>query len=98
MDVDMLSKINQSAWSYMLQIAKIQEITTASIDEIQFNLIKNQNDEWMDDLTDFLVNQKFFNDEERIRKFKLRAPRHEISGGGGEALQVIIWRTPSPMC
>lgn len=34
---DMLSKINQSASSY----AKVQEITTASIDEIQFNLIEN---------------------------------------------------------
>lgn len=34
LDVDMLSKINQLALSYISQIAKIQEIDTASIDEI----------------------------------------------------------------
>lgn len=43
LDADMLSKINQSTPSYISQIARVQEITTTIIEEIQVNLIESKN-------------------------------------------------------
>lgn len=44
---DMLTKLSLSALSYVSQMAKIEEVTSASINVIQINAISDQNNEWM---------------------------------------------------
>lgn len=46
-DVDILSKMTQSTPQYISQLTKIKEIRMASIDAIQVNVIKDEDDEWM---------------------------------------------------
>lgn len=57
-DVDIFSKMTQSAPQYVSQLSKIEEVRTASIDVIKVNDVENEDDKWMIDLIRFLVNEQ----------------------------------------
>lgn len=81
LDADMLSKLNQTAPSYLTHMAKIQEIGSASIDSIKVNAVDIPRDKWIEDLQKFLTSGEVPAEEDRARKVRLRAPRFEIKEG-----------------
>lgn len=74
----MLSKLTQSVPRYISQLAKVEEIKTASIDAIQFNVIEDQDDVWMIDLVKFFTTEDALEDEQSARKVQLRASMFEM--------------------
>lgn len=80
LDANMLLKLSLSASSYVSQMAKIEEVTFASIDVIQVDVINDQNDELMDDMFKFLMTRQMLVEDARAKKVKTRAVRYEVRG------------------
>lgn len=78
-DTDMLSKLIQPASQYISQLAMVEVIKMASIDTIQVNIIEDQDDYWITNLTIFSTIWEAPKEEKRARKVQLRASRFEIT-------------------
>ncbi|VFQ86414.1 unnamed protein product [Cuscuta campestris] len=90
-DADLLSKLTQAAPEHVSKLARIETLEKASIDGVSVNVIEEDgqpnpdrvepDDIWMDDLVRYYMTGKFPEDEDRVRKVKLRAPRFQMLDG-----------------
>ncbi|VFQ99526.1 unnamed protein product [Cuscuta campestris] len=90
-DVDLLSKLTQAAPEHVSKLTKIETLENASIERLYVSLIEEDgqlnltlvepDDIWMDDLVKYYMTGQFPEDEDRVRKVKLRAPRFQMLDG-----------------
>lgn len=89
LDVDMLWKLTHSTPWYISQLAKVEEVTTVSIDAIQVNVIEDQDDEWMSDLVMFFTTREA-SIEKWEESIKGAAESTKIRNEEREVIQEII--------
>ncbi|VFQ77706.1 unnamed protein product [Cuscuta campestris] len=90
-DADLLSKLTQAALEHVSTLARIETLEKASIEGFSVNVIEEDgqanpdrvepDDIWMDDLVRYYMTGQFPEDEDRVRKVKLRAPRFQMLDG-----------------
>ncbi|VFQ79041.1 unnamed protein product [Cuscuta campestris] len=90
-DADLLSKLTQAAPEHVSKLARIETLEKASIERLSVSLIEEdgqpnltlveRDDIWMDDLVKYYMTGQFPEDEDRVRKVKLRAPRFQMLDG-----------------
>ncbi|VFQ87959.1 unnamed protein product, partial [Cuscuta campestris] len=90
-DADLLSKLTQAAPEHVSKLARIETLEKASIEGFSVSMIEEDgqpnpdrvepDDIWMDDLVRYYIIGQFPEDEDRIRKVKLRAPRFQMLAG-----------------
>ncbi|VFQ73257.1 unnamed protein product [Cuscuta campestris] len=90
-DADLLSKLTQAAPEHVSKLARIETLEKASIEGFSVSMIEEDghpisgqvepNDIWMDDLVKYYMTGQFPEDEDRVRKVKLRAPRFQMLDG-----------------
>ncbi|VFQ59321.1 unnamed protein product [Cuscuta campestris] len=90
-DADLLSKLTQAAPEHVSKLARIETLEKASIERLSVSLIEEDgqpnltlvepDDIWMDDLVKYYMTGQFPEDEDRVRKVKLRAPRFQMLDG-----------------
>ncbi|VFQ98142.1 unnamed protein product [Cuscuta campestris] len=90
-DADLLSKLTQAAPEHVSKLARIETLEKASIEGFSVSMIEEEgqpnpdrvepDDIWMDDLVRYYMTGQFPEDEDRIRKIKLRAPRFQMLDG-----------------
>ncbi|VFQ91465.1 unnamed protein product [Cuscuta campestris] len=87
-DADLLSKLTQAAPEHVSKLARIEMLEKASIEGLSVSLIEEDgrpnlgmvepDDIWIDDLVKYYMTGQFPEDEDRVRKVKLRAPRFQM--------------------
>ncbi|VFQ96748.1 unnamed protein product [Cuscuta campestris] len=87
-DADLLSKLTQAAPEHVSKLARIEMLEKASIEGLSVSLIEEDgqpnpdrvepDDIWMDDLVRYYMTGQFPENEDRVRKVKLRAPRFQM--------------------
>ncbi|VFQ59409.1 unnamed protein product [Cuscuta campestris] len=90
-DADLLSKLTQAAPEHVSKLAKIETLEKVSIDGFSDSMIEEDgqpnpdlvepDDIWMDDLVRYYMTGQFPDDEDRVKKVKLRAPRFQMLDG-----------------
>ncbi|VFQ87045.1 unnamed protein product [Cuscuta campestris] len=90
-DADLLSKLTQAAPEHVSKLARIETLEKASIKGFSVSVIEEDgqanpdrvepDDIWMDDLVRYYMTGQFPEDEDRVRKVKLRAPRFQMLEG-----------------
>ncbi|VFQ66965.1 unnamed protein product [Cuscuta campestris] len=90
-DADLLSKLTQAAPEHVSKLARIETLEKASIDGFSVSMIEEDgqpnpdrvepDDIWMNDLVRYYMTGQFPEDEDRVRKIKLRAPRFQMLEG-----------------
>ncbi|VFQ66010.1 unnamed protein product, partial [Cuscuta campestris] len=90
-DADLLSKLTQAAPEHVSKLARIETLEKASIEGFSVSMIEEDgqpnpdrvepDDIWMDDLVRYYMTGQFPEDEDRVRKVKLRAPRFQMLDG-----------------
>ncbi|VFR02827.1 unnamed protein product [Cuscuta campestris] len=90
-DADLLSKLTQAAPKHVSKLASIETLEKASIEGFSVSVIEEDgqanpdrvepDDIWMDDLVRYYMTGQFPEDEDRVRKVKLRAPRFQMLEG-----------------
>ncbi|VFQ68794.1 unnamed protein product [Cuscuta campestris] len=90
-DADLLSKLTQAAPEHVSKLARIETLEKASIEGFSVSMIEEDGqpnldrvepyDIWMDDLVRYYMTGQFPEDEDRVRKVKLRAPRFQMLDG-----------------
>ncbi|VFQ78088.1 unnamed protein product [Cuscuta campestris] len=90
-DADLLSKLTQAAPEHVSKLARIETLEKASIEGFSVSMIEEDgqhnpdrvepDDIWMDDLVRYYITGQFPEDEDMIRKVKLRAPRFQMLDG-----------------
>ncbi|VFQ62033.1 unnamed protein product [Cuscuta campestris] len=90
-DADLLSKLTQAAPEHVSKLARIETLEKASIEGFSVSVIEEDgqpnpglvepDDIWMDDLVKYYMTGQFPENEDRVRKVKLRAPRFQMLEG-----------------
>ncbi|VFR02030.1 unnamed protein product [Cuscuta campestris] len=90
-DADLLSKLTQAAPEHVSKLARIETLEKASIEGFSVSMIEEDgqpnpdrvepDDIWMDDLVRYYMTGQFLEDEDRVKKIKLRAPRFQMLDG-----------------
>ncbi|VFR01048.1 unnamed protein product [Cuscuta campestris] len=90
-DADLLSKLTQEAPEHVSKLARIETLEKASIEGFSVSLIEEDGQPnpdqvepdgvWMDDLVKYYMTGQFSEDEDRVRKVKLRVPRFQMLDG-----------------
>ncbi|VFQ97169.1 unnamed protein product, partial [Cuscuta campestris] len=90
-DADLLSKLTQAAPEHVSKLARIETLEKANIERLSVSLIEEDgqpnltlvepDDIWLDDLVKYYMTGQFPEDEDRVRKVKLRAPRFQMLDG-----------------
>ncbi|VFQ81006.1 unnamed protein product [Cuscuta campestris] len=88
---DLLSKLTQAAPEHVSKLARIETLEKASIEGLFVSLIEEDgqpnpglvepDDIWMDDLVKYYMTEQFPENEDKVRKVKLRAPRFQMLDG-----------------
>ncbi|VFQ79434.1 unnamed protein product [Cuscuta campestris] len=90
-DADLLSKLTQAAPEHVSKLARIETLEKASIEGFSVSTIEEggqpnpdrvePDNIWIDDLVKYYMTGQFPEDEDRVRKVKLRAPRFQMLDG-----------------
>ncbi|VFR03157.1 unnamed protein product [Cuscuta campestris] len=90
-NADLLSKLMQAAPEHVSKLVRIETLEKASIEGFSVSVIEEdgqsnpdrveRDDVWMDDLVRYYMTGQFPEDEDMVRKVKLRAPRFQMLDG-----------------